>query len=242
MEIKNNCKTLFYLLYSIVGVFFISAIQSCGKAVNASPQGLNISYQVINLSLSPVYDGIFLFIDFKEVNASPFLFNNAPSYFFVPTTDTPYQFRQALVTGASGPTIFSRSDILTVNAKYTLYLSGTQGTNTFNQLFTVDTASLPPVGRGKVRFVNISPTANTGLDVVANGTIAFKAVAYPTASPYVELPVGDYNFQINTANTANVIQQLTEKIEDGRLYTIYAYGYTSRTDSAEFNVGFITNK
>ena len=46
-------------------------VTSCGKQ-SASPAGLNVRYEVLNLSpdLSPVN----LFIDFKQVNGQPYVF------------------------------------------------------------------------------------------------------------------------------------------------------------------------
>jgi len=244
MKEKNNCKPLLYLLYCIAGVFFVSAIQSCGKAGGASATGLNIEYEIFNLS--PNLGGINLYIKFNPVNTNPFIFNNAPAYFFVPFTDTPYQFRQAITTSTalgSGPTLFSSDEILTTGLKYSLFVFGTFNDKSFQQILTVDTATAPALGRGKVRFINISPTGTGGLDVYANGTKLFSALVYAKVSPWVEVPVGNYDFQIETTGTTNVLQDIPAyDIQDGRLYTIYAHGYSNRTDSALFNAGVIINK
>ena len=244
MKQKFNRKPLFVLLWCIAGVFSISAIQSCGKAGGASPNGLNIEYEIFNLS--PNLGGINLYIRFNPVNTTPYIFNNAPAYFFVPYTDTPYQFRQAISTSTalgSGPTLFSRPDILTTNTKYSLFVFGTYNSSSFQQILTVDTATPPALGRGKVRFVNVSPTGTTGLDLYANGTKLFSAQGYPVVSKYMEIPVGYYDFQVETTGTSNVLQDIPAyNIQDGRLYTIYAHGYSNRTDSAIFAAGVIINK
>ena len=241
MNIKNHCKPLFYLLGGIVSVFTVSAVQSCGKAGNASPAGLNIQYEVLNLS--PDFGMIDLFVNFAQVNSSPFVFAGNPGYFYTPSTDTPYQFRQAITTTTSGGTIFSRGDILKTGLKYSLFISGARSDNSVKQTFTIDTASLPSIGHGKLRFVNVSPTATSGLDVFANGTAAFKGVTYTNVSKFIELPVGNYDIQVNTSGTASVLKDIPiVTIADGHLYTLYAYGYTSRIDSAAFNAAMITNQ
>jgi hypothetical protein len=63
MAFKTIRKSLVGLSLFIAGVWMVYAISSCGKNTVASPLGLNIQYEVLNLSpdLLPVN----LFIDFK---------------------------------------------------------------------------------------------------------------------------------------------------------------------------------
>jgi hypothetical protein len=238
MKSKFNRSALSFLLLCVVSVMLIPFISSCGKQATASPQGLNVQYEILNLS--PDLFPVDLFIDFKRVNTTPisFPFNNG--YFYVPSIDTPYQIRSDLIAGT---TFFSRDDILKTGLKYSLFITGTYGDRSIKQIFTVDTASLPATGRGKIRFVNACPSVTTGLDVYANGTQAFSKVLYTQYSKYIELPIGNYDFQINVTGSTTVQKDVPAiTIEDGRLYTLYAYGYTTRSDSAAFNAGVITNK
>jgi len=213
-------------------------ISSCGKSGNASPAGLNIEYHVLNLS--PDAHPVYLYIDNARVNASPFTFGVDQGYFYVPSTDVPYQIRTALNTGT---TLLTRSEVLKSGLKYTLYITGTFTDGSDTSVFTVDTAKAPPLGRGKLRFVDVSPSALGGLDVYANGTRAFQNVPYLSTSKYLDLPDGNYDIQINATGTTSVLKDMPQvTIQDGRLYTLYAYGYTSRADSAAFNAAMITNK
>jgi hypothetical protein len=239
MASKNKSNILIWLFLIIGGGWLITSITACGKTA-ASQAGLNIRYEVLNLSpdLLPVN----LFISFKQVNAlgNPFVFNVNPGYFYLPATDTPFQIRSNLT---SGITLFSRDDILKPNATYSLFITGSLGDNSLKQIFTVDTASLPTIGRGKIRFIDASPTGTSGLDVYANGEKAFSKIIYPNFSDFVEIPVGNYDFQITTTGQTNILKDLPAvTIQDGRLYTIYAYGYTNRIDSAAFSAQVITNR
>jgi len=240
MAFKRIRKIIIRLSLFIAGAWMVYAISSCGKSTVASPTGLNIQYEILNLSpdLLPVN----LFIDFSQVNAlrNPFIFGVNHGYFYVPSIDTPYQIRTNLV---SGVTLFSRDDILQSGAKYTLFITGTKSDGSLTQIFTVDTAGSPAIGRGKLRFVNASPTAISGLDIFANGTKAFSSVLYTKFSKYIELPVGNYDIQINSTGSATILKELpTVTIQDGKLYTLYAYGYSSRIDTAAFNAAVITNR
>ncbi len=238
---KNTGKLLFNtLLLLVVGAFLTVLLPSCGKSNYASPTGLNIQYQIFNLS--PDMGPVNLFIDYKQVNANgnPFVFEVNHGYFYVPSTDTPYQIRSALV---SGTPIMSRHDILKSGAKYSLFIVGNLSDNSDTSIFTVDTATAPKVGRGKLRFVNASPTATGGLDVFANDTLAFGKIVYKRISGWMELPAGNYDIKVRATSNSNVLNEQSQVvIQDGRLYTLYAYGYSNRADSAKFNAAVLTNK
>jgi len=91
--------------------------------------------------------------------------------------------------------------------------------------------------------VDASPSGAGGLDVYANNTKAFNKIKYPQYSDFVELPNGYYDFTITATGSSTVLKTISNyQIEDGRLYTLYTYGYVNRTDSAAFNAAFIINR
>jgi hypothetical protein len=242
MDFKKTIKILIYLCICIIFAFFISTLQSCGKAGNASPTGLNIQYEVLNLS--PDLGPINLFVNFTQVNAvgNPFIFGVNQGYFYVPSIVTPYQFRSGLSTGAP-ITQLNSNQLLQSGAKYSLFITGSFLSNSLDTIFTVDTSLAPKTGYGKLRFVNASPSATGGLDVYANGTLAFPGVVYGKHSDYMQLPAGNYDLQIDAKGTTTILnEQPLVTIQDGRLYTLYAYGYTNVVDSASFNSAVITNR
>jgi hypothetical protein len=220
MTLKDKKYVLIWLFLVLAGGWLLTSITSCGKQGNASPQGLNIQYHVLNLS--PDLQPVDLFIDNGLVNVAPFYYGVDQGYFYVASTDIPYQIRSAQYTGT---TLISMNDILKSGAKYTLFLSGSISTK-IDTTFTVDTDFIPSLGHGKLRFVNVSPSGT--LDVYANGTQAFKSAAYKSVSKYMELPIGNYDIQLFPAGTSSVIKDLPGiTIQDGRLYTLYSYGYTT---------------
>ena len=237
-KIKSN--TLVWLFLCMGCIFFITSISSCGKASSTSAAGLNIEYEVLNLS--PDLGTVNLYINYNPVNTTPFYFGVNQGYFYVPslpTTSIPYQFRSAL---SSGTPIFSIDSTLTPNTKYSLFIVGSAGP-TLTQIFTVDTTTVPGLGRAKVRFVDASPSGTGGFDLTANGAPVYSKIIYPNYSGWMALPVGNYDFQINATGNPAVLKDMPAiTIQDGRLYTIYAYGYTNRIDSAAFNAGIITNR
>ena len=245
---KRNIN--FTWLYALIGcAVCLTWISSCGKQNVTSVPGLNIQYEVLNLS--PDLGPVILFVDYKQVSGrtAPYIFSVNQGYFYVPdvATTNPYQFRPFVPNGTVSTSLFTRSDTMRSGLKYTLFISGSYNggskNNTLIQTFTVDTAGVPAVGRGKIRFVDISPTATAGLDVYANGTKAFSNVPYKAVSKFIEIPNGNYDLQITATGQSAILKDMPAvSIQDGRLYTLYAYGYTSRIDSAAFNANIIINK
>ncbi len=239
MSSKIKWKISAWLFASLAMFWFVSMLSSCGKSANVSTASLNIKYEVLNLS--PDVLPVDIYINFIKTNSTPFRYSVNQGYFVVPYIDTPYRIRSDRVNG--GPELLKRSDILTRNAQYTLFITGTLADNSLRTIFTVDTATLPKVGRGKIRFVDASPSGINGLDVYANGTKAFSKIKYPNFSDFVEIPIGNYDFQIYATGSSAELSKLTNvQIDDGKLYTLYAYGYTTRPDSAAFAAAMITNK
>ncbi|MEO6980539.1 MAG: DUF4397 domain-containing protein [Mucilaginibacter sp.] len=239
MSSKIKWKISAWLFASLSIFWFVSMLSSCGKGANVSTANLNIKYEVLNLS--PDVLPVDIYIRFLKTNNSPFRYSVNQGYFTVPYTDTPFIIRSDRING--GPALLKRSDILTRNAQYSLFITGTLADNSLTTIFTVDTATLPKVGRGKIRFVDASPSGINGLDVYANGTKAFNKIIYPKPSDFVELPIGNYDFQIYATGSPLLLNKLSNvQIDDGKLYTLYAYGYTTRSDSAAFTAAMITNK
>jgi hypothetical protein len=239
MTSKNSNNAFISLLLFIAGVFIIPTISSCGKQTAVGgPTGLNVRYHILNLS--PDLFPVNLYINYVKANTSPYVFAVDQGYFYVPSIINPFQIRSASTAGTQ---LLTRNDSLKIGLKYTLFITGTIGNNSLKQIFTVDTAKIATVGRGKVRFVNASPTGTGGLDVTANGTPAFSKIVYLSYSKFIELPVGNYDFQINATGSPTILKDMPAvTIQDGKAYTLYAYGYTTRIDTAAFNAAVITNQ
>lgn len=241
----NGC-----LLMIMASVLLMPYLSSCGKSGNASSVGLNVQFEVVNLS--PNILPVNLYLNYIKQNTNSYSYPLSSGYFFLNSIDTPLQIRSA-------STILANNNFFTINHlgfqanhKYSLFITGSYNAtdtaaNTITPILTQDdTASIPPVGFGKIRFVNgaiINP--GTALDVTANSSIAFSGIKFAKISPYVLLPAGNYIFKMNAtgapATTFNT-NLGTTTIQDGRLYTLYCYGVPLRTDSAAFNAGVIINR
>lgn len=248
MKIYNNKGIRFLLVMAIIGAAFAALVSSCGKAGVKNATSMNIGYQVINLNhgLGPVS----LYIDYTIYNNYNFYYIAPSGYFNLTSIDTPFQIRsspnQLTGTIVLAGNIFTLDNALKANTKYTLFIIGADSTKTNrDKVFLTDTASTPSKGRGKVRFINCSPLS-PAFDIVANNYLdtGFTNIAYKKVSKYIEMPAGNYNFQVyQTGNKSAVIGTLQNvTVQDGRLYTLYSYGVIGHTDSLAFGLGTIVNK
>jgi hypothetical protein len=236
---NGNKNLLISIAMLLAIVIIVPMIGSCGKGATTSPTSTtSVQFNLVNAS--PDILPINLFINYSQINGSPISYPSATGYVGLPGIDTPMQIRTA---ESSGATFFTIKHHFLQNVRYTLYVTGQKINNTLDTLITTDTSAVPTIGRGKVRFVNSAPNA-LGLDVYANGTLAFKNVGFKGVSKYIELPAGNYNFQVyNAGNTASVLTTLQNTtVQDGKLYTMYTYGLVGRTDTSAFAASVITNR
>jgi hypothetical protein len=247
----GGLKALLFLVLS--GLLIIPFISSCGKgSVNSgSATAQNIRYQVVNLS--PDIGPISLYVDFRQYNGLSFFYPQANGYFVLSSVDTPFQVRSSPIqlTGSivTSQIYFPHIDnTLHPNFKYTLFVYGFLADTLHYSLMT-DTSGAPPLGYGKVRFFNASPSSGA-FDIYANGKTSsqLKNLQYGQVSPYVAMPAGNYTFQvypaganINSSAAGAVGSYPNLTILDGRLYTMYTYGIVGHTDSLAFGIRGIAN-
>ncbi|RCH56690.1 hypothetical protein DJ568_02205 [Mucilaginibacter hurinus] len=242
---NNNSRLLVTLSLFTFGLIGLPLLfTSCGKQGNINPVEAKIEYQVLNLS----YDilPVNLYVDFLKQTTSPVSYPNSSGYISLNTIDTPFQIRSANIASVTNLLVID-STKLSRRTKYSVFITGSRENNTLTYIFTVDSSTVPRVGRGKIRFVNAAlPVGGTerGLDLTANDTVAFSQHTYKKVSDYVELSAGLYNLRIRpSAKPSETLAELPRtNIEDGKLYTIYTYGLAGRIDTAAFGAKILTNR
>lgn len=241
MTSKKNNGTLLFLFLCIAGMFLIPYLSSCGKSGQATNVGLNTQLNILNLS--PDVHPVNLYIDFIKQGVNTYTYPYPSGYFFLNSIDTPIQIRSALVSTVN---LLSIDYALKANHKYSLFITGINADSALTYIFTADdTTAIPNVGFGKIRFINAC-VQSPALDLAANGTTAFTNVKYKAITNYIQLPAGNYNFQLNPTGVPGKLLPNTSvqntTIQDGRLYTLYTYGVVDRVDSAAFGANVLTNR
>jgi hypothetical protein len=241
---NKNSNIIVYLGLGVAAIFFVSCLlSSCGKTT-VLPAASNINYQVINLS--PDVLPVNLYIDNTRKNGTTsFYYPNPSGYFALTSVDVPFQIRSASIL-LSSANILSIDTLLKNNVNYTLFITGLKANvrpqDSISYILTRDTSSAPTVGRSKLRFVN-SSVGSTGIDITANGTLAFTNQPYKMVSKYIEIPAGNYDFKAYPTGVPSTI--LTDMpgitVQDGKVYTLYCKGIVARTDSAAFGLAIFNN-
>lgn len=236
---KTRVMWLTDLLWIMAVIISLSA---CGNNSGAAVSPSASTTKVLVVNASPDVGPISLYVGSTQIGSTFFKYPYPSSYYALGSGLQNLQVRNTKYA-----TIAAFSPTLANNTNYTMFMMGlnsaTVKADTLVPLFTADTASAPPLGYGKIRFVNASPRT-PGLDVTANGTIAFSNIAYKGLSTYQQVPAGIYDFKVYaTGSTTGVLVDVPLiTIQDGRLYTLFTYGLTGRTDTAAIGAKVITNK
>jgi hypothetical protein len=214
-------------------------VSSCGKNEEASPQGFNTELNLINVS--PDVRPVYLYIGGQiQNNRTTYSFPNASGYFFLGSTTPPLQIRKSS-GDLNQPIVATINDTLRSDMRYTLFITGLLGDSTLATIFLRDTASIPTIGYGKLRFVNASPRSQ-GFDIYANDTKAFANQPFKAVSKFIEMPAGNYTLKITPTGSTDVLTTLNNfQVQDGKLYTLYTRGIAGRTDTAAFGAAVILN-
>jgi len=112
-------------------------------------------------------------------------------------------------------------------------------------LVVEDDLKAPETDKANIRFINLSPGA-PALDLTVQGTDAplFTAKAFKEFTTFTSIaPSNTYTFQVKNTGSTTVRATLPAvKIEKGKIYTIWAKGLSSKTDSTQFGLSVMTNK
>jgi len=226
------------MLFALLAMAVLSA---CNANTGASVSPSAATTKILVVNASPDLGPITLAVGSVQLGGF-FRYPTPSNYYSLGTGSQNLQIRNTKYTS-----VIIRNDVLAVNTAYSLYVMGIIGStapaDSLSSILVADTASIPAIGYGKVRFVNASPRT-PGLDVTANGTKAFSAIAYRGVSAYQQVPAGIYDFKIyTTGSSSSVLVDLPRvTVQDGRLYTLFTHGLTGRTDTAAIGAAVITNK
>ena len=127
----------------------------------------------------------------------------------------------------------------TDTAEETTEDTGEETTEDTGEETTEDTGEEPtePAPEAFVRVVHLSPDA-PAVDVYANGAAVVNDAAFPGGTGYLNVPVGDYTFEVAPAGTTadDVLSvNLSATLEADTYYTAIAHGYL---DTANGDNGF----
>lgn len=155
-----------------------------------------------------------------SVAVSNLAFGQVTEYLLVPAGD--YNIK-VTPTGVATPVVIDADVTLEKDKAYTVAAADLLAS--IVPVVYVDDNAQPAPGKAKVNFTHLSPDA-PAVDVgVVGGGNLFTNVAFKGASPYIEVPAGQYDLEVKLAGTATVVLTLNDvDLEMGMVYTVFAEG------------------
>lgn len=204
----------------------LSEMKDKGKVVYINATVNNSSTPALaarEVAIFPIYNGV-------DFNNYPIQFPWANGYkAFEPGAlnmrfDTCFSPGTTPLTNSRRATALSFSVQIQADQYYSLYSVGT--INAVDTFFIQDDLSMPPPGKAKILFLNLSMDAGP-VDIVnaITGTVVAPNMSYKSRRPYVVVDPGTLRFQINVAGTSTVLRPARDfLIEPNSVYTIWARG------------------
>jgi len=177
------------------------------NVVNASPGSASYNFALGN----------------NFVNGSPLLYGQRTGYINAYTGKRLF----SLTSGGTTNVIATDSLSLAANGYYSLYITGLNSAPAF--FFTQDDLSAPPLGKARIRFIQLSPDGGPFDLSIQNGATLFSNQVYQTASAFITIDPGTYTFQLKQDKTGTITTLSPETLSAGRIYTVWSRGLVDGT-------------
>jgi hypothetical protein len=136
-------------------------------------------------------------------------------------------------------TVIDVTPTLAAGRAYTAYAVGFLAN--ISALLVEDNLAAPTTGNAKIRVIHGSPDA-PNVDILANNNRVLSNVPFKTASDYLVVPAGAYNFKVNVAGTATTAAQADVTLAAGKVYTAIAVGSVASTATNKLGIQLLTDK
>lgn len=233
---KNaNLKTIFKTFIAVVAVSVFFA--ACSKDRYEPQQVAGLS--VISAFAAP--DSLDFYIDQTRVtNKKALKFNSKIDYLNL----FPGNRALSITKRGSNRALASERFNLLSGVGYSIFVLDTLNTNTKKYLLIEDDLSAPAADKAKVRFINLSkdaPALSLRIDGKDANLFTDKAFYEYTTFASVD-PGASVTFNIKAGDLVKTTLP-NVKIEQGKIYTIYAKGISTATiDSLKLGAAIYTHK
>lgn len=202
----------------------------------------NTPLSISGLSLvhaSPTTEKLDVYIDNTRASIDDFVFGNKIDYLRAYSGDrTITVTKRGLITRLTSDVVK-----LVPDSAYTVFM--VDKFETIDILTLKDDLTKPAAGKAKIRFVNLSPDGGP-LNLAINGaaTDFVDNKAFKENSAFLPIDAAEkVTFNVKNKATGIVEATITDaKIEDGKIYTIYAKGLKANADDTKFGAAIFTHK
>ena len=205
--------------------FFVSPMQFA----LAAPQD-NAMVRVVHAS--PDAGNVDVFADGSAL-LSNFAFGTISDYVSVPAG--PHEIQVAPAGKGASAAVITQTVTVNANTAYTVAAIGTTSSG-FSLVAFVDTNTAANT-MASVRVYHLSPDAGP-VDVAAGGNTVISGLSYKNASSYLSVPAGSYTFNV-TATDSNTKVPLSESLNGGMVYSVFAVGLLKGSPALTFKVAAV---
>ena len=230
MKISNTYK-------AIIALIILSAsLMSCMKNQDYTPieiAGLSV------IHASPTTEQLNVYADNNLTTAGEFSFGTKLDYV------NAYAGSRTFTVTRKGSTTALNSARFTLDKEVGYSLFVIDKLESIKLLFLKDDLAKPTAGKAKIRFVNLSPDASAlNLAIGGQTTDLFTNKIFKEYTTFDEITAADkVTFNVKNNATGEIEATLAGvKIEDGKIYTIYAKGLKANIDNTKFGLAIFTHK
>jgi len=114
---------------------------------------------------------------------------------------------------------------------YSVYIAGKK--DTLTSLTVEDDINIPSSGNAKIRFINLSPDASALNFYIKPDSVLASNKKFKEYTSFQEVKAGNYNASIKSYEGNSIDLPIDLKIENGKIYTIWAKGLMETTVEEE---------
>ncbi|WP_449435706.1 DUF4397 domain-containing protein [Pedobacter steynii] len=230
MKFTNKFKAISKTLIAAVTVSAVMV--SCTKdKFDYTPQPIS-ALGVIHAS--PTTEKLDFYIGDTKVNNDDFAYTNRINYKQVLSGERDVKITKK----GSATSVLSEKLKLKEQMAYSLFVI--DGFDKVKFLLVKDSVTMPGSGKAKLRFINLSPDAPAlNLEIAGKDTPVATNKLFKEYSNFESIDAGDkVTFKVKDGAGAEVATLVDQKIENGKVYTIWVKGFKSATTD-EMKVGAV---
>lgn len=185
---------------------------------NADLQDIPVSY--VNLyNASPDAPDLNIIVDNRQINSGPFGYTDNTGYLRFYTGERNIKFGPYGANNVTLDTVVTLQD----DKAYSFFV--VDNYQSAELLVLTDTAATPAAGKARVRFVNLSPDAQPlALKIKDAAGNLTENEPFKEATPFIELDVKSYNFEVVSATGAELTLP-NISLPEGTYHTVIVRGY-----------------
>lgn len=213
--------------------FMVLAVMPAAMLVSCDEDGDDVippvqedEARVMVVHASPDAPGVDLLVDGEKVNTDALNYPNNTGYLTIPAGT------RGITVNAAGTSdaVIDRDIDFDKDKSYTIFATGSLGSNDIQPLVLTDDLTAPTTGNAKVRFVHLSPDA-PAVDVAVagdGGAVLFDGQEFREASAFISVPAGTYDLEVRLDADNTVVLPLDGiELQSGMIYTVFARGFVT---------------